>query len=31
MKLLLSAHALHTWGPRIAAALPAGAIDFVTA
>ena len=31
MKLLLSAHALRTWGPRIQAALPAGALAFVTA
>src|SRR5262245_58314952 len=30
MKLLLSAHALKTWGPRIAAAVPGG-LDFVTA
>lgn len=29
MKLLLSAHALRTWGPRMAAFLPA--LDFVTA
>jgi len=31
MKLLLSAHALQTWGPRIAAAVPKGSLDFVTA
>lgn len=31
MKLLLSAHALRTWGPRITAAVPAGEIDFITA
>ena len=31
MKLLLSAHALRTWGSRIAAAVPDGALDFVTA
>ncbi len=31
MKLLLSAHALETWGPRIEAAVPAGALSFVTA
>jgi len=31
MKLLLSAHALKTWGARIAAAVPAGALSFVTA
>jgi len=31
MKLLLSAHALATWGPRIAAAMPEGAIEFLTA
>lgn len=29
--LLLSAHALRTWGPRIEAAVPAGALSFVTA
>ena len=26
MKLLLSAHALKTWGPRIEAAVPAAAV-----
>jgi len=31
VKLLLSAHALRTWGPRIEAAVPAGALAFVTA
>lgn len=31
MKLLLSAHAHATWGPRIAAAVPAGTLSFVTA
>jgi D-2-hydroxyacid dehydrogenase (NADP+) len=31
VKLLLSAHALATWGPRIAAAVPAGGLEFVTA
>jgi D-2-hydroxyacid dehydrogenase (NADP+) len=31
MKLLLSAHALNTWGSRIAAAVPGGTLDFVTA
>ncbi|WP_162915003.1 D-2-hydroxyacid dehydrogenase [Desertibaculum subflavum] len=31
MKLLLSAHALDLWGPRIEAAVPEGAIGFVTA
>lgn len=31
LKLLLSAHALRTWGPRIEAAVPPGAIAFVTA
>jgi phosphoglycerate dehydrogenase-like enzyme len=30
MKLLLSAHALKTWGPRIEAAVPAG-LSFITA
>ena len=30
MKLLLSAHALRTWGPRIEAALPAGGVTFIT-
>jgi phosphoglycerate dehydrogenase-like enzyme len=30
-KLLLSAHALATWGPRIVAAVPAGTLSFVTA
>lgn len=31
MKLLLSAHALQTWGPRIQAAVPPGTLSFVTA
>ncbi|MDX2156448.1 MAG: D-2-hydroxyacid dehydrogenase [Hyphomicrobiaceae bacterium] len=31
MKLLLSAHALETWGRRIAAAVPPGALSFVSA
>ena len=31
MKLLLSAHALKTWGPRIEAAVPPGTLSFVTA
>jgi phosphoglycerate dehydrogenase-like enzyme len=31
LKLLLSAHALKTWGERITAAVPQGAISFVTA
>lgn len=31
IKLLLSAHALRTWGPRIEAAVPAGSLAFVTA
>jgi D-2-hydroxyacid dehydrogenase (NADP+) len=31
MKLLLSAHAFRTWGSRIAAAVPDGSLDFVTA
>jgi D-2-hydroxyacid dehydrogenase (NADP+) len=31
MKLLLSAHALRTWGPRIEAAMPPGSLSFVTA
>ncbi len=31
LKLLLSAHALRTWGLRIQAAVPAGALVFVTA
>jgi phosphoglycerate dehydrogenase-like enzyme len=31
MKLLLSAHALATWGKRIEAAVPAGTLSFVTA
>jgi D-2-hydroxyacid dehydrogenase (NADP+) len=31
MKLLLSAHALETWGPRIEAAVPAGTLSFITA
>ncbi len=31
MKLLLSAHALKTWGSRIAAAVPPGTLSFVTA
>jgi phosphoglycerate dehydrogenase-like enzyme len=31
MKLLLSAHALRTWGPRIAAAVPSGTLSFITA
>ncbi|SJZ95839.1 Phosphoglycerate dehydrogenase [Enhydrobacter aerosaccus] len=31
LKLLLSAHALRTWGPRIEAAVPAGSLSFVTA
>ena len=31
LKLLLSAHALATWGARIRAAVPAGAVELVTA
>lgn len=31
LKLLLSAHALRTWGPRIETAVPAGQVAFVTA
>ncbi|MSP75213.1 MAG: D-2-hydroxyacid dehydrogenase [Rhodospirillaceae bacterium] len=31
LKLLLSQHALRTWGPRIAAAVPSGGLTFVTA
>ncbi len=31
LKLLLSAHALRTWGPRIEAAVPKGSLSFVTA
>lgn len=31
LKLLLSAHALRTWGPRIEASVPAGSLSFVTA
>jgi phosphoglycerate dehydrogenase-like enzyme len=31
LKLLLSAHALRIWGSRIEAAVPAGALSFVTA
>ena len=31
LKLLLSQHALQTWGPRIEAAVPSGGLAFVTA
>jgi phosphoglycerate dehydrogenase-like enzyme len=31
LKLMLSQHALRTWGPRIAAAVPSGGLSFVTA
>lgn len=31
VKLLLSAHALQIWGPRITAAVPAGCLAFITA
>ncbi len=31
LKLLLSSHALRTWGPRITAAVPSGGLAFVTA
>jgi D-2-hydroxyacid dehydrogenase (NADP+) len=31
LKLLLSAHALKTWGPRIQAAVPDGTLSFITA
>ena len=31
LKLMLSAHALHTWGSRILATVPTGALSFVTA